>query len=486
MRLVSVRAVAVKAGWLLATVIALLGCRALASALTAHYLGQQARSELAILRAGEPLWQWTFSRPDDLIAGRAFGAAEVRPVADGLRVSSLDGTPFELGLPIERGLDLEHWPLLQLDRYGGSPLMLSVIWQAAGSDACTTTPVRWDGAHLTLDLRKLGPSGPAHCALPANAGLLRLRIGMAKGSAFVLSSAALAAVDPRSLVPSPVEPPDASGLRSAHAAAVPVVRVNASASAEQMLARRDEVTALRPAAITVVDGTSLAGQQEASALPHWLAWTAAAAYGLALLVLSLRPRPAWLNLLAGLLGPLILIAGLQWGQRPPAAGMLVVAAALAFVFHTQRNQAPSWQWIGDWRCAAWWWPLALLPVTALVCWVWGHALDAVPARRALVYLGWAALQQWLILGFALGQLARLLPTPWAVFGAALLFALMHVPNGALMQLCFLAELWWAACFVRQRAILPVALAHASCALLVGAGLVGSGLRSLEVSARFFL
>jgi hypothetical protein len=55
-----------------------------------------------------------------------------------------------------------------------------------------------------------------------------------------------------------------------------------------------------------------------------------------------------------------------------------------------------------------------------------------------------------------------------------------------MQLCFLAELWWAWCFLRSRRLLPIALAHAGCALLVEAGLVGSVLRSLEVSARFLL
>jgi len=69
---------------------------------------------------------------------------------------------------------------------------------------------------------------------------------------------------------------------------------------------------------------------------------------------------------------------------------------------------------------------------------------------------------------------------------ALVFALMHTPNGILMQLCLLAELWWAWCFRRSRALLPVAAAHAVCALLVEAGLVGGLLRSLEVSARFFL
>jgi hypothetical protein len=57
----------------------------------------------------------------------------------------------------------------------------------------------------------------------------------------------------------------------------------------------------------------------------------------------------------------------------------------------------------------------------------------------------------------------------------------------LMQLCFVGELWWAWCYLRSRSVLPVALAHATCALLVESGLAGGALlRSLEVSARFFL
>jgi membrane protease YdiL (CAAX protease family) len=67
---------------------------------------------------------------------------------------------------------------------------------------------------------------------------------------------------------------------------------------------------------------------------------------------------------------------------------------------------------------------------------------------------------------------------------ALAFALLHTPNGVLMQLCFVAELAWAWWFLHRRAIFPVALAHAGSALLLQACLAGGILRSLEVSARF--
>lgn len=484
---VSVRGAATRASWLLATVATLLAFRLLAATLTAHHLAQEARSELAVLEAGQPLWRWTFTTTEDIIAGRAFGHADVQLVDGGLRFTSRDGKPFELGLPIGRRLDLVHWPILRLDRRGVQPIELSILWQAAGSATCASTPVTWRAARIDVDLRAVqaraaGSAGP--CTLPPSVRMLRLRLTLPPGQTLDLRGAALVAPDPDKLVPMAAA---IGGSASDPAAAVPIIRMATTASAEALLARRDEVTRVRPAAIAIVDGTSLAGRPARSP-PRWLSWVGAAVYALALLVVARRPRPALPTLLAGMSGPLILIAGLQWGQRPAVPGVIVFASALAFVFHVQRHRAPAseWLWVGNWRSAAWWWPLALLPVALAVSLIWGHALEPVPPRRAVVYLGWAVLQQWLILGFALGRLERLLPTRWAIFGAALLFALLHVPNGALIQLCFLAELWWAWCFVRQRIVLPIALAHAACALVVGAGLVGAGLRSLEVSARFFL
>lgn len=482
----SARGAAVATGWLLAVVVALLAFRLLASALTARYLAQEARSELVLLRAGQPLWQWRFLNPEDFVAGRAFGQARMRAGDGGVEVTSLDGTAFELGLPIARGLDLVHWPLLRLDRRTPHPVTLQVVWQMTGRPACLSAPIAWRDARIDVDLRSIDTTA-APCALVHRANMLRLRITMPRGQRLLLADAALLAPDPLALVPPQPALDGSSVVDSANpASAVPIVRLAAMASAEQLLAHRDAAVAWRPAAIVVAGDASLT-KPPRTPLPPWISWFGVGAYGLALLWLSRRPRPAWQTLLAGLLGPLILVAGLQWGQRPTLAGAAGFASALIFAAHTLRtDRSTGWRWIGPWRSAAWWWPLALVPAALLVCLVWGHALEPTPPRRALVYLGWAALQQWLILGFALGQLEKFLPTRWAVLAAALAFALLHVPNGALMQLCFLAELWWAWCFVRQRSVLPIALAHATCALVVGAGLIGDGLRSLEVSARFFL
>jgi membrane protease YdiL (CAAX protease family) len=92
-----------------------------------------------------------------------------------------------------------------------------------------------------------------------------------------------------------------------------------------------------------------------------------------------------------------------------------------------------------------------------------------------------------MLAIVMGRLRlTALPTPLVIIVTACLFGLLHTPNGSLMQLCMLAELWWAGCFVRSPRLLPIAMAHAASALLVESGLTGHLLRSLEVSARFFL
>lgn len=131
-------------------------------------------------------------------------------------------------------------------------------------------------------------------------------------------------------------------------------------------------------------------------------------------------------------------------------------------------------------------PFAPLPLALLIA-RFGHGFVPPTPWHALVYLSWALLQQWLMLAVVLRRLeATRLPATVAAWLTALAFALMHTPNGSLTQLCLLGELWWAWRFQRSRALLPVAVAHATCALLVEAGLLGGLLRSLEVSARFFL
>lgn len=480
----------------LAAFIVLLAVRLLAAGMTAHYLANQAARTEAKVLAGKPLWHWQPRKPDDLIAGRAFGNAHLQPVYEGLQVTSDDGSPFDLGLPIATGLDLQHWPQLVLRLRGETPADLKLVWQGIDGPTCMA-----DAGSLTtnqsvrIDLRLLTwqPTTNGHCALPSSALMLRLRLTLPPRTSLIVSSVALerdaspTSPHAREFRISPQTLPNVLARLSSSSTATPLLRLPSTSSAEAMLRIRDEVARIRPGALLMV-GDSAVPTEAPKRLPAWIGWLAAASYVAALALLARRKRAAWIELLGALLGPLWLIAGLQWEQRPSLPGALAFISALLFAAFLQWRQRPvTWRWFGHGRHLAWWAPMALIPAAVGVGLMFGHHFDPISPRRVPVYLAWAMLQQWLILGFAMPRLERLLPRPsWAVLAAATIFALMHTPNGLLMQLCFAAELWFGVCFARTRSLFPVAMAHTAAALLVGASLVGGPLRSLEVSARFFL
>ncbi len=469
--------------------------REVAARLTARHLTQQAGALQATLQAGRSPWQWRLRSTDDLIAGRAFGAADVTQVPGGLRVVSRDGSAFELGWPIDQGLDLAHWPVLAVERAQGEAASLTVVWQHDEEPSCWSRPFRWQKAVTRIELRRLQweSSGATRCELPSSVKLLRLRVTLPRGAALTLRGATLEratsgpAPSSNELTVDPARWPSQRLALATAADAAPIVPTPPGASAEQMLAWRDRIVAIRPAALVVAAGTAAdlpVGRPHSSAA----GWLLFLAYAVALGWLAIRPAGSWLTLAAATAGPLWVLAGLQWGLRAPVPGALAFAAAIGFAGWTSWRQRPHrWHWLGAWRTPSWWLPFALIPAAATLCLLWGQRWTTPLPRHALTYLGWAALQQWLILAFVLPRLEALLPArKWAVLGAALVFAALHTPNGLLMQLCFAAELWWAWCFTRSRSLLPIAVAHAACALTIGAGLAGQGLRSLEVSARFFL
>lgn len=489
------------AGLVLLAALCLIGLHALAARLVAGHLTHVADRQLARLEHGLPPWQWSLRQPHDLVAGRAFGAADLQATPDGLRATSRDGTPFELGLPVRGMLDPGHWPRLTLHGSATAPFRLGVTWQPQldqpGCRGWLETPVAAGTLHTTLDLRRLHRQADrgGDCAAPQRIAMLRLLLVLPAKASLQLSEVSLGGSGP---LPRP-ERPDlslspnlataAQQLTTAPLPAAPWVALPAGASAETQLALRQAVWQQRPAALILPQGVAPVPTPPRHR-PGWLAWLACCGYLLALAAVARFAPPApwrrWLELAAGLAGPLWLIAGLQLGLRLSLPSLLSFAGTLMFVAQAEWRRRPrDWRWSGDTR--AWLLPMALLPVALLLVAVAGGPLHLPKPGHVLVYLLWAALQQWLVLVFVARRLqGTALPPGLAVLLAALVFALLHTPNGALMQLCFLAELWWAWCFLRTRALLPVAVAHAACALLVEAGLVGGLLRSLEVSGRFFL
>jgi hypothetical protein len=261
---------------------------------------------------------------------------------------------------------------------------------------------------------------------------------------------------------------------------MPLFRLPVGRSAEDLLAWRDALRARWPAALVVAAGALPQAVAPAPARNAWQ-WLGCLLYLLALARLAWRPvhgrwRP-WIESAGCLLGPLWLVAGLHWGLRATPVGVAAFGGGLAYALAIERHHlARLWRLPEAGR--DWLWPLAMLPVTAALIVLDGHGLRPQAGVHVLAYLGWAWLQQWLMLIVLLRRFAQITHRAgWAILALA----------GVLMQLCLVGELWWGWCFLRSRSVLPIALAHASCALLVEAGLAGGPLlRSLEVSARFFL
>ncbi|MGF6712292.1 hypothetical protein QFZ41_003256 [Luteibacter sp. W1I16] len=338
---------------------------------------------------------------------------------------------------------------------------------------------------------------------PARAAMLRIEAKLPATATFTLHEASLVAGS------GPIQPP--------------VGALPSRLSAEGLLAWRDHARAADPLA-TFGSGTAARSPGTTDGPAHaWLPWWPPIVYVLSLSAFvasalrrhqrrpvlatgssiaessagtasapiirtesGLRPAARLRDLIDAALvltGPLWFIAGLGLSERPdpPGVVMFVAGAAYAFFLHATRA-VPGWQWLGSWRGAGW--PLLAIPAALCVIVFFGHAPSWPPLGRVAIYVGWALFQQWLMLAVVGALLARALPRPLAVSLTALAFALLHTPNGLLMQLCFVAEFGWAWWYFHRRALLPVAVAHALSAVLLQAGLAGGLLRSLEVSARF--
>lgn len=473
--------------------------------ITRGKLLRDASQELTTLREGQPLWQWTLSNPSDLVAGRAFGQADVASDANGLRFTSRDGSPFELGLPLSGPVDLRHWPLLRLHLQSSAHGVLGLSYQAnelsetcAAFDAIALSP---GITERLIDLRALNwrTTMGASCQLPAAVSyMLRLRPQLPAHATLRLTQAALVASEPP-VLPAHIDA-DAADIRlpTSHVASplpaaiphsAPLVRLPAEASAESMLSLRDRVRQHWPAALIIPWGQPLSSVR-AAPMPTWLDWSVCGIYLAWLLWLAWRQtrevRHPWIEIAAIAAGPLWLIAGLRWGPQLSIPGVIAFVASLVYAGQAEWRRRPvSWSWWGrSW--ADWLWPLVPIPVAAALTLADGHSLVRLDTVHMFAYLAWALLQQWAMLAIVMGRLQHTrLPQPVIVLIIAGLFGLLHTPNGSLMQLCLAAELWWAWRFLRSPRLLPIALAHAASALLVESGLTGHLLRSLEVSARFF-
>jgi hypothetical protein len=440
----------------------------LAASVVRGAIERDSAHERATLAAGGSPWSWRFRHAKDIVAGHAFGNARLSERPDGLQVLATDGSPFELGLVLRRQADIHVLMMLRLTAVASSTGTYGIAVRRSLDDPIvhaslgTITPDAL-AKPLRLDTLVWTDDAGRHVDPPTRAAMFRLRVHLPAGATLTLRDAAL--VPPT--VWTPVEP-----------TALPE-----GLSAEGLLGWRDDRRAVDPMA-------TFGATAAAAPAPAWQPWTAPLLYLLLLVIVprvrAMRDGPVHAGFLEALLvvaGPLWFIAGLGMSFRPAPPGIAMFAIGVGYALVLAfRRQLPPWHWFGAWRRAGW--PLLALPVAIAIVAVAGHAPAWPPFARMLIYVGWAFFQQWLMLAVVAALLERAMPRPFAVLLTALAFALLHTPNGLLMQLCFVAELAWAWWFLHRRAVFPVALAHAASALLMQACLAGGILRSLEVSARF--
>ncbi|MBS0570826.1 MAG: CPBP family intramembrane metalloprotease, partial [Proteobacteria bacterium] len=147
----------------------------------------------------------------------------------------------------------------------------------------------------------------------------------------------------------------------------------------------------------------------------------------------------------------------------------------------------DWRLVGSPRA---WGLAAVVAAVALCLGLFAHdanlPLRPPPVAHVARYLGWALVQQYLVCALVTARWRRTgLPGFIAVWLGAMTFALMHMPNAALMIATFAGGLCWCALYLRERALLPLAFSHAASALILIVLLPPSWLYSAEVSARYF-
>lgn len=442
-----------------------------AAAVVRAAVESRSAAERASYATGGSPWSWRFRRPDDVVAGRAFGSGTLETRPGGLTLRSDRAGTAEVGLPLPRPVDLTRLGSLEWHASASAPGQYGVAVRESldgpllQASLGTLPPA---GPSRAIDLRALAwaDAGGSRVPPPARAAMLRLQASLPPGATLVLDSAA---------------------LLPGHGVLTPrIARLPAGLSAEELLAWRDRQRDKDP---LLTFGTASAPERA----PPWTAWLAPAIYMLMLGASAARKRRpgGWratpmsdlLDAVLVLVGPLWFIAGMGLSTSPSSSGVTMFAAGVVYaLFLAVGRSLPGWRWLGDWRDTGW--PLLAIPAALALVHVFGHTPQWPPAGRIAIYLGWALFQQWLVLAVAGALLARALPRPAAVLLTALAFALLHTPNGLLMQLCFVAELGWAWWYFHRRSLLPVAIAHAASAVVLQAGLAGGMLRSLEVSARF--
>jgi membrane protease YdiL (CAAX protease family) len=103
-----------------------------------------------------------------------------------------------------------------------------------------------------------------------------------------------------------------------------------------------------------------------------------------------------------------------------------------------------------------------------------------PWHRVWGYAIWALMQQFMLQSFFFVRLESALGGRRAVWAAALLFAIPHLPNALLTVLSFMGAVFFCEMFRRYRNLFPLGVVHAALGLTIAASLPDSVLHHMRV------
>jgi hypothetical protein len=497
------------------------------------HLRNQAAYALELAAAAETPYRWRFRSRDDLLAGHPFDADDYAFADGALRVEA-GSRPFEVGLPLARPLALLNFPLfhIELEAERSGELRLAVREKLRGPELLSAPLAFAPGAAaVDLDLQALAwTRGGSSDAVPAprKAATLRLRLALSAPGRIVLRSAALqraagyvpldlgrtppiVAADAASdaagpfVFRLPFEPErEQAGIarivaRRDGTAAPALILLPQHGRVEQQIALRNAVFAALPNAILIPEAQYEETFERARAklsagngpMPLSTQWNLVAAFALILVIARMRsPRNPRLRALLVIVLTLavptwLIVCGNYDGTLHTPQSVMI---GLCLIYAISLSQPRVWHWNGTART---WCYAGLVATLALAIGLALHGdpgrLTAAPGLRQIArYIVWALLQQYLVCAVCTERWKVITGSVLAsTYLGALGFALLHTPNAALMLATFVGGLCWCAIYLRERALLPLAVSHAASALLLSALLPQDILHSAEVSVRFF-
>lgn len=484
-------------GWITALCIGATLLNLFAVSQARRGLDRQAVERIERLRAGGTIEEWALDDAKQVVAGRLFGDATWHFDDDGLLATG-NGGAFEFGIPLAHPLDLARTDWLRIDASGDAAFRYRLSTTAPDGFRChSPQQAAHDGA-VTFELNDLTwtcPDGSPHRF--ATVAMLRLVVDGPRRAPLRLSKLALLA-DARSL-PSRGDIPtlaDASRLvataewiESLPTTQIPMAVVAPSHWQASELAQRQALRQQAPTTI-VVSSTDVLNRN-----PDQTTFQACDATAILVIVLALvcwpiqsPRRRAMADLVVITSVPLWLSAGGRLGSPfLPMDQILLGTWGLAVLWRWPRSRSPQWHWFGDGK--GWWLPLLSVAIAATLGLMAPASITATFPGAATIatYLAWATIQQGMMLAGIADRLHDTgLPTHGVTVVTALLFALLHTPNQSLMLLTLTGSLLWTASWQRHRALLPIVIAHAACALIVTTMLPPDWLWSAEVGSRFAL